>query len=421
MESNKSYQIYLKWKNIDSLNLKRFGVERLALMKRQVKEYGKQKAVENRIPELKREARRRPLPTTKLIIAIITAIAGAMIFGSAMRVFASNLGSFALPAALLGGGLMGYAIDELATRASTNYACRQYTLCTFKNLSMARKRELSQGGNDIVRAYFEAQIEVIQRIEGNALEKTFPVNFILAGLLSLAEYSTAFWLISQLGLFDTIPIIVQLIIAGLPVILTWVISRIKAQKFGIPEYAADLLSQYYKSGLINIDDSLEESQRLAEEQYLTDARLDAGIRSILDESSNPKYSTPRLAELDFIVEYQQSKVQDIKDRCLKELEGIEKRFDEQIRNLPDRFSAPEIEEKERTHQDIRSQEKKIENLKREWVQEETQKIQEKLDLESKRLKAKYQIVEQEYQQKVEKAQSEYDQAYYEEFGESGIA
>lgn len=416
-----SVAIFQKWMNLDELSIKRFGTERLAIIRRQIMEYGKRIVIENRLPELSREARKKPLSNTKLVVKIVTAIAGAMIFGSAMRIFASSLGNLALPAALIGGSLMGYGIDELATRASTNYACRQYTCNILERISVAKNRELALGGNELVKAYWEGQIRVIQTVESAALDKQFPINVALAGFLSLLEYTTAFWIINQMGLFDQEGDLIQIVIAGLPVVLTWVIARIKSQIFNLPEYANDLIQRYKELNLVHREKTMEETQLLAEDEYFTNAQIDSGIRAILDEGSNPKYYTPRLAELDFAVDYYTSKIQEAEDEYVSLSESLETKFNHEVEALSDSFTPLHVHQRERTSKQIEVQQGKLDQQKQEWIEVETKKLKNKLERDKSHIKEKYLTNLKRLNKKAEIAQYEYKKAHDEEFGGSDVS
>lgn len=312
-----------KWMSLDQVNIKRFGSKRLAKVKLEVMSFGKDKVIESRIPELSRESKKRPSSAIKLSTKIATAILGSIVFGSAMRVFSSNLGGIALPAAYLGGAGLGYCVDFLATTASTNYSRLQYTRSCFEKISTARKRELAQGGNELVAAFYEGQIRTIQSIEGTVFNKQFPIHLTLATIISILEYCASFWIISsQTGSSDSQNTVIQTFIAGLPVAMTWLIAYVKSQTFGIPEYAFELLQSYRSSNLIHWDKPIEEIQALTEQQFFNVATLDAGIASLLDTNPQPKYSTPSEAELNFLIDYYQAKINCLKSHHCILIDGV---------------------------------------------------------------------------------------------------
>jgi hypothetical protein len=411
-----------KWMSLDQVNIKRFGSERLAKVKLEVMSFGKEKVIESRIPELSRESKKRPSSAIKLSTKIATAIIGSIVFGSAMRVFSSNLGGIALPAAYLGGAGLGYCVDFLATTASTNYSRLQYTRSCFEKISTARKRELAQGGNELVAAFYEGQIRTIQSIEGNVFNKQFPIHLTLATIISILEYCASFWIISsQTGSSDSQNTVIQTFIAGLPVAMTWLIAYVKSQTFGIPEYAFELLQSYRSSNLIHWDKPTEEIQALTEQQFFNVATLDAGIASLLDTNPQPKYFTPREAELDFSVRHYNEKIEILESEYATKIDNIEKQFSDEIANLPDLFSPQEVDMGDFTNIAIAKQHEKNKQAKKIWIDENMGEIQKKKEEKIKQFEDKYLAEKQQLLKKHEAAKSEYELIHSEALINFGVA
>lgn len=406
---NECNKILDKYINLDVISVKRIGPNRFAKIKQQIIEYGENQIVKNRISELNNEAKKRSTSQIKLIAKFATSIFGAIMLGSTLRLLFNGLGSIALPASFLGGMIMGYIIDELATNTLNDYIFSQFTAATCERINTAMQFKNVKNGNEFLKAYWDTQLEVIHAVEGSIFNRQVQIYAIFAGFLSLIEYVGAFWIVKEAELFGNQDIFIQAILAGLPVIMTWAIALLKSQKFGIPEYASSLIKRYRELNLIPVEKTEEE----LEDKYSTIAQLDAGIQAVLEKSANAKHLTQSLAELAFDSEYFKTKIQELENKYLYEIDNLKREFDEDIQNLPDNFPEPDLDIADLTDDQIAYENKELANRKEKWIEQETKNIQQSKQNKLKQAEEKYKTKQNQLTNQLSITTQEYEKQYNE--------
>ena len=193
-------------------------------------------------------------------------------------------------------------MDDLATRATTNYARREFTEAYLEKLTQQKRRACGETANELCERFWREQIDYTLGVEGDVLT-SYPriagvdLDLAFAAILSTIELSASFLVVTRLGFLDNAPLPFLGVTATLPVAITWLASRVQAQWFGIPNYAVELLRKYAVAA--SNSTPLEE---FAIASYRTLSRLNAGVEAILDERRNSQHPTLELHLLNFDIE-----------------------------------------------------------------------------------------------------------------------
>jgi len=214
-QNNNHHQLHIwqtvdRWRQMSQEVIKRVPKGLRANVSERVKNSAESRIAETRIADINPIASRQSSPATKQATKIVVIIVGALTFSAGTQVLTSRLGAAALPAAMAGGALASFLVDDRATKVLTKMRIVHGT-----------KQEINAIGrgqspiNDLDQLFYNSQKALVQQVEGKNLEKQLAVDAILAGILSAGEFSTALWIVVQMGLPGGI--LIEIIAASLPV------------------------------------------------------------------------------------------------------------------------------------------------------------------------------------------------------------
>ena len=392
-----------KWLQIDAKRLRDLDEPRLQQMRDRIREYATAETAYQRMIEIQRVADKTVHEANRQLTTIIITIAGALTYGSAMKIFAANLGQFAIPAALVGGALASFWVDALAKNSLTNYLCSQGAKRAFSKLDRLRANEMhgkGQGFSELSSLFWNARAGLIEELEGISNGSEFPVNTGIGLGLSVIEYVTAVWIVSQAAVLSQIPFWVKLVAAALPVVLTWAAAAIQSQKFEIPDHYAELLNQYQSKLLPPQNLSEQALENWCRERRFQDARLDAGISAILASNHNYKHPTPELAELAFDMDFCEEKIEECEEAMERDKERRKQALYQKVARLPDEFDAM-LE-----NAGIGFQERTVKCTQ--WVDREQGKLEQQHNREIQKIEEIWTKRIDSYRRKAQDAQDAYD-------------
>lgn len=356
-----------------------------------------------RIIDMEPIASRETSHYTKTATKIVIIIIGSLTFSAGTQVLTSRLGPLALPAAMAGGALASYLVDDRATKVMTNM-----------RITHGAKQELaaihSQGkspNNELDVLFYESQKNLIQQIEGKHLEKQFTVDGILAVLLSGAEFSTALWIVVQMGLPGGL--VIEAIAASLPVAIIWLGATVQSDRFELPEHYTHLIKQYQEH---------KNQLHFSEEE---DSRLDYLVKYVAEGDLNGRLKNMAMAQADYQMQVinNRKKQLEIERDQEREQRFFQCRADEA--KLPAQFPAPEIETLG-SPQEISDRQKKVEQKRQAWVEQQTCKLKQTLAEDLQIITHRYNTQIEQCDAEFRLAKEQYDEAYQNwkaDYGELG--
>ncbi|MGK7872513.1 MAG: hypothetical protein AB4426_04145 [Xenococcaceae cyanobacterium] len=399
-----------EWMKLPDDKLKILGGSKLTKLRKKTKKYAQSELAYKRIEEISPIAKCRHSESAKVTALIIVTTAGALTFASAMLVFASNLGRMRVPAALVGGGACSFLVDKLATSSLTNLRRRQSAQKTID--SLARQKSEASGkveANELVEEYYDDQISLVKHIEGLYLESQFPLNATLAGMLSAAEYVTAFWIVSQFGALGGIPIPVRAIAASLPVVLTYAASAIQSQSFGLPDHYHSLILRYQPYCFPPLGVPSDEVNKLLVNEECGDVVLDAGIQNILDSNPAPRNATPEMAELEAEIEYCKGIISQLERGCKDAVSARRKQFKADKESLADKFPGT-LNLEGLSALQVAAAREKFEQEREKWLNRKLRELEKDLDEDILRITSDYEDEINKLNQHIEETTRKYEEA-----------
>lgn len=244
-QSNHQYQLHIwqiadSWRHLPQEVINRLPKQLKADISGRVGKSAESRQAESRIEDMASVANRQHKSSTKQATKIFVAVVGAMTFSAGTQVLTSRLGAAALPAAMVGGAMASYLVDDRTTKVITKMRIAHSTQQEL--LAIKRQQESHPPVNELGTLFYSTQMGLVQQVEGKNLQKQLAVDGILAGLLSAGEFATALWIVLQLGLPGGI--LIETIAASLPVTLIWIAAAFQSDHFELPEHYADLINKY---------------------------------------------------------------------------------------------------------------------------------------------------------------------------------
>jgi hypothetical protein len=409
-QNNNHHQIQLHiWQNVDRWRqlseevIKRLPKGLQANASERVKKSAESRIAETRVTDMNPIASRQSSPATKQATKIIVVVVGALTFSAGTQVLTSRLGAAALPAAMAGGALASFLVDDRATKVMTKMRIVHGT-----------KQELNAIGqgqspiNELDELFYQSQKALVQQVEGKNLEKQLAIDAILAGILSAGEFSTALWIVVQMGLPGGI--LIEAIAASLPVTIVWLAAAFQSDRFELPEHYDNLIKKYLPY-LFPAEGMPEaEVQKLFADKESQEARLDFLVKYIAEGDSNGRLKNMAMAEADYEIEMGRDRKQQLeleRDRAIEQ-RLFQHRTD--LAELPNKFPAPEIEMTGAPHE-IKERQQKVERIRVQWIKDESAKLEEILAQDIKMISHRYETQIKQCEDDIAAAQKRYEEAY----------
>jgi hypothetical protein len=407
-QNNNHHQLHIwqtvdRWRQMSQEVIKRVPKGLRANVSERVKKSSESRIAETRIADINPIASRQSSPATKQATKIIVIVVGALTFSAGTQVLTSRLGAAALPAAMAGGALASFLVDDRATKVLTKMRIVHGT-----------KQELNAIGrgqspiNDLDQLFYNSQKALVQQIEGKNLEKQLAVDAILAGILSAGEFSTALWIVVQMGLPGGI--LIEIIAASLPVTIVWLAAAFQSDRFELPEHYGDLINKYQPYLLPPEGMPETEVEKLLADKESQEARLDHLMKYVAEGDTSGRFKNMTMAEGDYEIEMGRDRKKQLE---LERDETVEKRLfqhRQDLAELPNKFPAPEIEMTGSPHE-IKEKQQKIERMRKQWVEEKYIELKDLLDQDLKMIAHRYETQITQCEEDIAAGQQRYEEAY----------
>lgn len=403
------------WRQLAQEVVKRLPKGLRANVSERVKKSAEDRIASARIQDMNPIAYRQPSKGTKNATKIIVVVVGALTFSAGTQVLTSRLGAAALPAAMAGGALASFLVDERATKVFTKMRIAHSTKQEISAIELQGQFPV----NDLDQLFYQTEKALIQQVEAKNLQKQLVIDGILAGSLSAAEFATALWIVLQMGLPGGL--LIEAIAASLPVAIIWLAAAYQSDQFELPEHYADLISKY--KGYLFLPEGMAEAEieQLLADKESQEARLDHLVKYVAEGDTSGRLRNMAMAEADYDINMGRDRKKELElegDRTLEE-RLFQHRSD--LTELPNKFPAPEIDITGAPHE-IKERQQKIERMRREWVEQKRAELEEVLAEDKEMIAHRYATQIQQCEQDVIAAQQRYDDAYrnwkedHQEFG-----
>jgi hypothetical protein len=376
-------------------------------LSQRIVQYAKSEIAQSRIDDMAPVADRQHSPSTKTAAKIIVAMLSALTFSAGTQVLTSRLGAAALPAALAGGGVAGFLVDDRATHSLTRIRRKHSTQQALH--SIERQQQASPPSNELAVLSNQAQTALVQQVEGKNLEKQLPLDITLAGLLSSAEFATAFWIVVQLGLPGGF--LIEAIAASLPVTMIWLAAAVQSERFELPEHYADLIEKYRSYLFPLVDASEAEIQQLLANNKQQEERLDYLVKYIAEGDTSGRLKNVAMVEADFEINTAQQRKQMLEQTRNREVQQRLFRHRAEIANLPNEYLEPTIAVEGLTPQQIKAEQDTVKRKRQQWVAEETRRREAILEQDLKLMAQNYETQLRQCEEEMAQIKERYDAAY----------
>lgn len=409
------WQIVDRWRQFPQEVIKRLPRGLRANVSERVGKSAEARIAEARIQDMNPIASRQSSPATKQATKIVVVLVGALTFSAGTQVLTSRLGAAALPAAMAGGALASFLVDEQSTKV---FAKMRIAHSTKQELS-AIDRQGQSPINELDVLFYQSQKALVQQIQGKYLEKQLAVDAILVGALSGAEFATALWIVVQMGLPGGI--FIEAIAASLPVTIVWLAAAFQSDRFELPEHYADLIEKYFGHMLPREGMPEAEVEKLLADKDSQETRLDYLMKYIAEGDSNGRLKNMAMAEADYDISMGRDRKKELE---LERDRAIEQRLFQsraEKTELENAFVAPDIEMIGAPHE-IKEKQQKVDRMRQQWVQQKSAELEEILGQDLKIIAHRYGTQIKQCEEDIMAAQQRYDEAYrnwkegHEEFG-----
>ena len=399
-----SWQNVDRWRQLSQEVIKRLPKGLRANVSQRVNNSAESRIAEIRIADMKPIADRQSSPATKQATKIIVVVVGALTFSAGTQVLTARLGAAALPAAMAGGGLVSFLVDDRATKVMTKMRIVHGT----KQQLSAIDGQGQSPINDLDQLFDNSQKALVQQVEGKNLEKQLAVDAILAGIASAGEFSITLFILGQMGLPGGI--LIEAIAASLPVTIIWLAAAFQSDRFELPEHYDNLIKKYLPY-LFPAEGMPEaEVQKLLADKESQEARLDFLVKYIAEGDSNGRLKNMAMAEGDYEIEMGRDRKKQLE---LERDSAIEQRLFQHrtdLAELPNKFPAPEIEMTGAPHE-IKERQQKVERIRVQWIKDESAKLEEILEEDKEMIKQRYETQIKQCEDDIAAAQKRYQEAY----------
>jgi hypothetical protein len=357
------------WRQLAQEVVKRLPKGLRANVSERVKKSAEDRIALARIQDMNPIAYRQPSKGTKNATKIIVVVVGALTFSAGTQVLTSRLGAAALPAAMAGGALASFLVDERATKVFTKMRIAHSTKQEISAIELQGQFPV----NDLDKLFYQTEKALIQQVEAKNLQKQLAIDGILAGSLSAAEFATALWIVVQMGLPGGI--FIEAIAASLPVAIIWLAAAYQSDRFELPEYYADLISKYRDYLFLPEGMPEAEIEQLLADKESQESRLDHLVKYVAEGDTSGRLRNMTMAEADYD---KQETVERKKQLELERDRTAEERLFQHrkdLTELPNKFPAPEIEMTGAPHE-IKERQQKVEKMRKEWVIQKSAELEE---------------------------------------------
>jgi len=395
------------WRHLPQEVIARLPKGLRAKMSERQQRSGKSRVAESRIDDLETTAKYQSLDSFKKATKIVVVMIGALTFSAGTQVLTSRLGSMALPAAMAGGALASFLVDDRATKVTTKARLAHSTKQALGSIIEQKKSQPPI--NELGELYYSSQTRLIQEIEGKNLGKQLWIDGFLAGSLSAAEFTVSFWIVAQLGLPGGL--LIEGIAASLPVTLIWIAAAFQSDNFELPEKFAELINQYEPALFPPAGMPEEELQELLMVEIAQEKRIDNLVKFVAEGDDSGRLKNLPMAEADYDI----NQMRDRKHQLEKERDmAVEKRLfahRAEVADLPNQFPIPEVNVTGLSPQQIKEKEERIKQQKAIWVQQKTAELKANLEQDLKIIAHRYETQIKQCEEDVTEAEKRYHEGY----------
>jgi hypothetical protein len=400
-------QLVDSWRHLPQEVIARLPKGLRAKMSERQQRSGKSRVAESRIDDLETTAQRQTSNAAKKATKIVVVMIGALTFSAGTQVLTSRLGAMALPAAMAGGALASFLVDDRATKVTTK---ARLAHSTKQALSSIIEQKRSQPPiNELGELYYSSQTRLIQEIEGKNLGKQLWIDGVLAGSLSAAEFTVSFWIVAQLGLPGGL--LIEGIAASLPVTLIWIAAAFQSDQFELPEKFAELINKYEPALFPPAGMPEEELQELLMVEITQEKRIDNFVKFVAEGDDSGRLKNLPMAEAD----YDLIQIRDRKHGLEQERDmAVEKRLfahRADVADLPNQFPIPEVNVTGFSPQQIKEQTEKIKHQKAIWVENKTADLENNLKQDITMISHRFETQIKQCEEDMAEAQQRYNEGY----------
>lgn len=404
------WQLIAKCLQLSQGDLERLADSDLALLQQRAQEYGETLTAARRIRNLEPMARRRYGPTTRLLVKLVVVAIGALSFSTGIQLFAQRFGHLALAVAIVGGGLASACMDGLATRTSTNLQKRRDLNRQLRQLEHQVQLDCLPD-TDLKQIYHRAQRRALEQVEGSNRIGQVPVLGLVAWGMSACELAITLYVVNRLGLTSSLPLPIQVLVAGLPVLLTWAASLLQSEYFERPDYAADLIPQYQAHLRPGLDLTPKAVEDWCLDRAFQDGRLDSAITFVLEGDPTLQLKNVAMARAQYEIDYHHGYIRWLEQTCNTLIMDRWQAFQAERARLPQ--EAPQLPIVERNHsaREIYEQTQASQTAIRRWVEEELPRRLNLCNQDVLALKADYAAAIRRHHRQLKQAEKAYQQAH----------
>ncbi|WP_254173211.1 hypothetical protein [Planktothrix pseudagardhii] len=400
-------QLVDSWRHLPQEVIARLPKGFRAKMSERQQRSGKSRVAESRIDDLKPSANHQPSDSAKKATKIIVVMIGALTFSAGTQVLTSRLGSMALPAAMAGGALASFLVDDRATKVTTKARLAHSTNQALS--SIIKQKESQSFINELGELYYSSQTALIQEIEGKNLGKQLWIDGVLAGSLSAAEFTVSFWIVAQLGLPGGL--LIEGIAASLPVTLIWIAAAFQSDHFELPEKFAELINKYEPALFPPLGMTEEELQDLLTMEIAQEQRIDYLVKFVAEGDDSGRLKNLPMAEADYDINQIRKRKHQLEQERDQAVEQRLFAHRAEVANLPNQFPIPEVNLTGLSPQQIKEKEERIKQQKAIWVQQKTADLKANLEQDLKIIAHRFETQIKQCEEDLTEVQKRYHEGY----------
>ncbi len=392
-----------QWLNLDLKTIQRLGANSRAALRTSIQTYAQSTFAGQQTQHNTAIAQRQQSSDIQNAIKAIITIAGAFTFGAGMRIIASGWGILALPAGALGGAIASLIVDRLAVQAYSNRLSRQETQ---QHQSRLLQHQSDPDQPPLSLLYHQEQHKLLLECEGKNLQRSVPINAILATSLSVIEYAVALWIVQNAALLSAIPLVIRMIAAVLPIALTHGVAHAQAHAFEMPRRAAHLSSQYRDQIIPHPDSSDIEINHCHLTRLHDDGCLNAWLHNLIDNRRSEP--TPTHARLRYEIDFFRTGWKQLAAELQTALSDREKEYQNATQNLPTQYQPPELDTTDLTEADIAQLQQQQNRQRDEWLHRQQRDLEATLEQDLDRIRQDYKAVMLLWEDSAKQSQQQYD-------------
>ena len=353
--------------------VEKIGADRPAMMQNQA-EQGKIDFTNQRLNHLESVVRQCWNPEMKKWVTGGIAILGALTFSTGFQAIFKKTGSgFATGGAALVGGALTLLVDDRATKYLGKYRSRRDAQSAIASIEQQHRNHEPQ--TPLVAAYFNEQKALVEDVEKQRLATDDKLDLHLALGATALEAGTAFIVVVGTG-----GLLLAVLSAALPVSVIWIAAAFQSDRFDFAEDCANLIPAY--------EQYLPDSDMVEEEKMLEVLKHDATLRYL---SGNGSSGAKSLAQAHYLTEadFSTKRKSFYEKAGMKALQQRMEQHKADLAALPNKFPMPELSTVDMGPAEQKMQERAIAAQKKEWLEQETVKLQEELADDLEFIRAEY--------------------------------